>query len=59
MFKLIAIALFGLGIYVGVNYADEINNVVESDGFEQVQEKIADFIDNKDDIIEKLKEIKD
>ncbi|NQZ49226.1 MAG: hypothetical protein HRT95_03265 [Moritella sp.] len=59
MFKLIAIALFGLGIYVGVNYADEINNVVESDGFEQVQEKIADFIDNKDDIIEKFKEIKD
>ena len=59
MFKLIAIALFGLGIYVGVNYADEINNVVESDGFEQVQEKIADFIDNKDDIIEKFEEIKD
>ncbi|NQZ93206.1 MAG: hypothetical protein HRT97_12820 [Moritella sp.] len=59
MFKLIAIALFGLGIYVGVNYADEINNVVESDRFEQVQEKIFAFIDNKDEIIEKFEEIKD
>ncbi|EDM65608.1 hypothetical protein PE36_13314 [Moritella sp. PE36] len=59
MFKLIAIALFGLGIYFGVNYADEINNVVESDEFEQIQEKIFNFIDNKDEIIEKFEEIKD
>jgi len=59
MFKLIAVALVGLGIYIGVNYTDEINNVVESDGFEQVQEKIADLIDNKDEIIEKFEEIKD
>jgi len=59
MFKLIAVALVGLGIYIGVNYTDEINNIVESDGFEQVQEKIADLIDNKDEIIEKFEEIKD
>jgi len=59
MFKLIAVALVGLGIYIGVDYTDEINNVVESDGFEQVQEKIADLIDNKDEIIEKFEEIKD
>jgi len=59
MFKLIAIALVGLGIYIGVNYTDEINDIVESDGFEQVQEKLSDLIDNKDEIIEKFEEIKD
>ncbi|MFT7684135.1 hypothetical protein [Moritella dasanensis] len=58
MFKLIAIALIGFGIYIGINYTDEINSVIESDGFEQVQEKIADLIDNKDEIIEKIEEIK-
>ena len=59
MFKLIAIVLVGLGIYIGVNYTDEINNVVESDGFEQVQEKFSDLIDNKDEIIETLEKIND
>ncbi|MFT5806363.1 MAG: hypothetical protein ACI9LG_000625 [Moritella dasanensis] len=58
MFKLIAIALIGFGIYIGINYTDEINSVIESDGFEQVQEKIADLIDNKDESIEKIEEIK-
>jgi len=59
MFKLFAIILIGFGIYIGVNYSDEINNIVESDAFEQAQEKISDLIDNKDKIIEKLEEIKD
>ncbi|KXO12564.1 hypothetical protein AKG98_3758 [Moritella sp. JT01] len=59
MFKLFAIILIGFGIYIGVNYTDEINNIVESDAFEQAQEKISDLIDNKDKIIEKLEEIKD
>jgi len=59
MFKLFAIALSVLGIYFGVNYTDEINDIVESDGFEQVQEKLSDLIDNKDEIIEKFEEIKD
>lgn len=57
MFKLIAIALIGLGIYIGINYTDEINAVVESDGFEQVQDKIAELIDNKDEIFEKIKAV--
>ncbi len=59
MFKIIAIALIGLGIYIGINYTDEINSVVESDGFEQVQEKLGDLVENKDAIIEKFEEIKD
>lgn len=53
MFKLFAIILIALGIYVGVNYTDEINNVVESDTFEQVQEKL---VDGKDKLVEKLEE---
>ncbi len=59
MFKLFAIILIGFGIYIGVNYTDEINNIVESDAFEQAQEKISDLIDNKDKILEKLEDIKD
>lgn len=53
MFKLFAIVLIGLGIYIGVNYTDEINKVVESNAFEQVQEKL---IDGKDKLVEKLEE---
>jgi len=51
MFKLFAIILIGLGIYIGINYTDEINNVVESDAFEQVQETL---VDGKDKLVEKL-----
>jgi len=59
MFKLLAIFLVGFGIYIGVNYTDEINNVVESDAFEQIQEKIVALVDNKDEVKETLAEIKD
>ena len=58
MFKLFAIILIGFGIYIGINYTDEINSIAESDGFEQVQEKLGDLFDNKEAIIEKLEEIK-
>jgi len=58
MFKIIAIALIGFGIYLGINYTDEINSIVESDGFEQVQEKLGDLFENKDAIIEKFEDIK-
>ncbi|QUM76338.1 hypothetical protein HWV00_08970 [Moritella sp. 24] len=56
MFKLFAIIFIGLGIYIGVNYTDEINSFVETDTFEQVQEKL---VDGKDKLVEKLEEIKD
>lgn len=59
MFKIIAIALVGFGIYIGINYTDEINSVVESDGFEQVVETVTDLMDNKDKIVEVLEEIQD
>jgi len=59
MFKLLAIFLVGFGIYIGVNYTDEINNVVESEAFEQIQEKIVALVDNKDEVKETLEEIKD
>jgi len=59
MFKLLAIFLVGFGIYIGVNYTDEINNVVESEALEQIQEKIVALVDNKDEVKETLEEIKD
>lgn len=53
MFKLFAIILVGLGIYIGINYNNEITEIVESDAFEQVQEKL---VESKNQIIEQIEE---
>ena len=54
MFKIIAILLIAAGIYIGVTYNEEITDIVETDAFEQVQEKLEDLGDS--DALEQLKD---
>jgi len=46
MFRMIAILLVCLGIFIGVKYSDEITELTETDAFEQVQDKLEDMSDN-------------
>jgi hypothetical protein len=55
MFKLFALIFIGLGIYLGINYTDEIENIMDTDAFEQVQDK---FEDGKELMFDKLDEVK-
>lgn len=48
MLKLIALVLILLGVFVGVQYSDEIKNVVNEDSLEQLKdgaEKIVDTVE--------------
>nr|VVV05739.1 hypothetical protein AW0309160_03222 [Aliivibrio wodanis] len=55
MFKIFALIFICVGIYLGMNYSDEIENIMDTDTFEQVQDKLEN---GKDLIIDKLEEAK-
>lgn len=55
MFKIFALAFIGIGIYLGLNYSDEIENIMDTDVFERAQEQAED---GKDALIGKINEIK-
>lgn len=72
MFKIIAILLIAVGIYIGVTYNEEITDIVETDAFEQVQDKLEELGDSdafeqlkdsiaegKDKLVDTIDEIKD
>lgn len=54
MFKIFALIFICVGIYLGMNYSDEIENIMDTDAFEQVQDKLED---GKDLVIDKIEEI--
>lgn len=54
MFKIIAVLLIAVGIYIGVTYNEEITDIVETDAFEQVQDQLEDLGDS--DAFEQLKD---
>ena len=53
MFKIFALLFVVLGIYIGMNYGDEVQNVMDSDAFEKVQETI---VDGKDLVVDKIED---
>ncbi|AAW87397.1 hypothetical protein ACTFQF_18160 [Aliivibrio fischeri] len=53
MFKIFALLFIALGIYIGMNYGDEVQSVMDSDAFEQVQDTL---VDGKDLVIEKIED---
>ena len=55
MFKICALIFICVGIYLGMNYSDEIESIMDTDAFEQVQDKIED---GKDLVVDKLQEAK-
>lgn len=55
MFKIFALVFIFVGVYLGMNYSDEIESIMDTDAFEQVQDKIED---GKDLVIDKLEEAK-
>ena len=55
MFKIFALFFIAIGIYLGLNYSDEIEDIMDTDAFERVQER-AD--DGKDALIDTIDEIK-
>ncbi|MCC4794719.1 hypothetical protein OW495_09000 [Vibrio sp. 14N.309.X.WAT.E.F5] len=55
MFKIFALAFIGIGIYLGLNYSDEIESIMDTDAFERVQEKAED---GTDALMDKIDEIK-
>lgn len=54
MFKIFALFFIALGIYIGMNYGDEVQSVMDSDAFEQVQDT---FFDGTEQIIEKIEDV--
>lgn len=42
MFKIFALVFIFVGVYLGMNYSDEIESIMDTDAFEQVQDKIEE-----------------
>ena len=55
MFKIFALVFIGVGIYLGLNYSDEIESIMDTDAFERVQEKAEDGTDLLMDKIDEIK----
>lgn len=45
MFKFFAVVLLGLGIFIGLKYNDEINDIINSDAVEEIYEDANDIVD--------------
>ncbi|MGF1701762.1 YtxH domain-containing protein [Photobacterium makurazakiensis] len=63
MLKYIVIALVGFGIYIGVTYKDQIEDLTNSRSLEEVQDAYEDMSDKASDTVSdlnnKLKELKE
>lgn len=55
MFKIFALFFIVIGIYLGLNYSDEIKNIMDTEAFERVQERAED---GKDALMDTIDEIK-
>ncbi|EJN6828668.1 hypothetical protein [Vibrio cidicii] len=55
MFRLIALALVALGIFIGVSYHEEINQLITNGRFEQLKEASTEGIELINDKIEELR----
>ncbi len=55
MFKIFALVFICFGIYLGLNCSDEIESIMDTDAFEQVQEKAEN---GTDALMNKIDEIK-
>ncbi|NIY82971.1 hypothetical protein [Vibrio hepatarius] len=55
MFKIFALFFIAIGIYIGVNYTDEIEQLMDTGTFEQVQEHAEE---GKEALLDKIDEIK-
>ena len=62
MLKYIVLALVGIGIYIGVTYKDQIEDLTDSRSFEDVQDVFEDVSDKASDtaseLSDKLEELK-
>ncbi|MBC7004811.1 YtxH domain-containing protein [Photobacterium sp. BZF1] len=54
MLKYIVLALVGLGIYIGVTYKDQIEDLTDSRSFEDVQDVFEDVSDKASDTANEL-----
>lgn len=54
MFKLIPLLLIGSGIYIGVQYNDELVAILGQDGIEQIEEFVNAGMEQ---LLDKLKEM--
>lgn len=56
MFNFFSLMLICLGIYLGLNYSDEIETIMDTETFEKIQEKAEE---SKDVLLEKIEMLKD
>ncbi|WEM45564.1 YtxH domain-containing protein (plasmid) [Photobacterium sp. DA100] len=56
MLKYIVLALVGLGVYIGVTYKDQIEDLTNSRSFEDVQDVFEDVSDKASDTASELSE---
>ncbi|MGS0676358.1 hypothetical protein [Shewanella sp. 0m-4] len=54
MLKSIPMILIAIGIYIGVQYNDEIIDLLGQDTIDQIEEAVED---GKDNVLDKLKDI--
>ncbi|CAK4074714.1 hypothetical protein [Vibrio sp. 16] len=55
MFKIFAVFFVAVGIYVGFNYSEEIEQITDTKAFEQVQEQAEE---GKEALLDKIDEFK-
>ncbi|WP_176703439.1 MULTISPECIES: hypothetical protein [unclassified Aliivibrio] len=52
MFKIFPLIFICFGIYIGINYSDEVEAIIETDTFKSIQEKVETLF------LDKIEEIK-
>ncbi|WP_170107469.1 hypothetical protein [Photobacterium indicum] len=56
MFKIFPLIFICLGIYLGLNYNDEVETIMDTETFEKIQEKVEE---GKDVLLERIEILKD
>ncbi|KLV04148.1 hypothetical protein ABT56_16205 [Photobacterium aquae] len=59
MLKYIVIALVGLGVYIGMTYKDDIEDLMDSRSLEEVHDVFEDMSDKASDSADSLSEAAD
>ncbi|WP_413282954.1 hypothetical protein [Vibrio sp. MA40-2] len=55
MYKIFALFFLSIGVYLGLNYSNEMMSIIDSDIFEQVRQHVEE---GKNSLMDKIDEIK-
>lgn len=55
MFKIFALIFICVGVYIGINYSDQVENIMETEAFEKIQDRAEE---GKEALLEKIEDAK-